>query len=41
MKINDEENFFVVSLLMELMNDRINYPASSFVSLPVAEKALP
>jgi len=39
LKMNDEENFFVVSLLIELTNNKIKHPASSIVSILVVEKA--
>ncbi len=40
LKINDEGNFFVVSLLIRLMHNKMEYPTASVVSLPVPEKAL-
>ncbi|MDQ3846058.1 MAG: histidine kinase, partial [Bacteroidota bacterium] len=39
LKINDEGDFFVVSLLIELKDHKADHPASSAVPLPVAEKA--
>ncbi len=40
LKINDEGDFFVVSLLVELMNNKIDDPASSVVYSPVGEKVV-
>jgi len=37
LKMNDEGNFFVVSLLLEIKNKRINAPVVSSARLPVAE----
>jgi len=39
LKINDEGDFFVVSLLLELINNKVAQPAISHVSKPVIEKA--
>jgi hypothetical protein len=39
LKINDEGDFFVVSLLLELINNKVEQPAISNVSKPVVEKA--
>jgi sensor histidine kinase YesM len=39
LKMNDEGDFFVVSLLIELINNRMERATSPSVSLPVAEKA--
>ena len=41
LKIADEGNFFVVSLVIDFINDKINYPTSSVISLSVAKKAAP
>ncbi len=41
LKMADEGNFFMVSLVIDLMNDTINYPTTFVISLPVAEKAAP
>jgi len=41
LKMNDEGNFFVVSLLIELMNNKMEHPNSLLISLPVAENASP
>jgi len=40
LKINDEGNFFVVSLLIRLMDNKMENPTASIVSVPVAEKVL-
>ncbi|MGI8583751.1 MAG: sensor histidine kinase [Chitinophagaceae bacterium] len=40
LKINDEGDFFVVSLLLELMNNKVEQPAISNVLKPVIEKAV-
>jgi LytS/YehU family sensor histidine kinase len=37
LKINDEEDFFVVSLLVELKDDKIGRQGTSFISFPEAE----
>ncbi len=39
LKINDEGDFFVVSLLLELMNNKVEQPPISHVSKLVVEKA--
>ncbi len=39
LKMNDDGDFFVVSLLIELMNNRMEHPPSPFISLPVTENA--
>ncbi len=39
LKINDEGNFFVVSLLLELKKDKSTDPTAPVVYLPVAQKA--
>jgi sensor histidine kinase YesM len=39
LKINDEGEFFVVSLLLELTNNKIEQPTSSYVLKTVGEKA--
>lgn len=39
LKINDEGDFFVVSLLLELMNNKVEQPTYSNISKPVVEKA--
>ena len=39
LKMTDEGNFFVVSLFIDLRNDKISYPGSSIISLPVGQKA--
>lgn len=38
LKMNDEEDFFAVSLLVELNNDSVYFPKSLLHSLPAAEK---
>ena len=40
LKMNDEEDFFVVSLLLELKQDKAFHPAASVISLHDAEKVL-
>jgi LytS/YehU family sensor histidine kinase len=39
LKINDEGEFFVVSLLLELTSNKIEQPTSSYVSIPIGKKA--
>ncbi len=41
LKIKDEGDFFVVSLLIELMNNKLENSIAPIVYLPVAKKALP
>jgi LytS/YehU family sensor histidine kinase len=42
LKINDEGDFFVVSiLLVDLMSNKLEHPQASVIYLPVAKKALP
>ncbi len=40
LKINDEGNCFVVSLLIRVMDDKMGDPTASIVSATVAEKVL-
>ncbi len=41
LKIKDEGDFFVVSLLVELVNNKLEHSIANVVYLPVAKKALP
>ena len=41
LKTNDEGDFFVASLVIELMNYKMEHLASPVISLPVVEKVLP